>query len=454
MHLVIVTPEYPPHAGGGILKFYRVLAPRYAAAGHRVTVLVANPFHDRVADYEHNGVVVRSVPRQTVRTCASRFPHLSAAPLLRQWLGAASAAAREAFDCSPDVIEATDFGVMFAPLLIREERPPVIVQMHGSLGQISIREPVLPRDELDLALARVVEASLLPVADEIQAYGRLNCEEWSRRLQADCAFIPPALDQSLSRVGHRASGAAGPALVVARVQPWKGPELLCEAVGRLGLSRDALSVEWVGRDTATAPGGGSLSAHLAARYPDVWGRSIHAVGPQAPDEVWAKQQAARFVIVPSAWDTFNLTVAEAMAAERVVVCSDGVGASFLIRDGANGFLFKAGDADSLAGVLRRVLDLSAAELGAIGEAAQSTVVRELDPDRIACERLGRMQALVSSTTRRIRPVSDWLAGFVDGSGDRRADSGFLHSVSIREITRHVVGRLHGRLLGRPPSANR
>ena len=43
VRVLIVTPEYPPHAGGGILKYYRALAPALARQGCQVTVLVAAP---------------------------------------------------------------------------------------------------------------------------------------------------------------------------------------------------------------------------------------------------------------------------------------------------------------------------------------------------------------------------------------------------------------------------
>ena len=115
------------------------------------------------------------------------------------------------------------------------------------------------------------------------------------------------------------------ALVVGRIQTWKGPALLCEALR--SLPETFPTVRWVGRDTATAPGGGSLSSHLASRYPDVWGRRIVAGGQRPFDEVQQAMASARVVIVPSSWDVFNLTAAEAMSAGRVVVCSSGAGAT-------------------------------------------------------------------------------------------------------------------------------
>ena len=68
--------------------------------------------------------------------------------------------------------------------------------------------------------------------------------------------------------------------------------------------------------------------------------------PQVPPEEVARlQRAARFnVITLDLRDVFNFTCVEAMASGRPVICSRGAGASGLIEDGVNGFVFESGDA--------------------------------------------------------------------------------------------------------------
>ncbi len=464
MHLVIATPEYPPHSGGGIATFYRTLTPEYVKAGHRVTILVANPFSPDFADYEHDGVVVKCVPLEAVARRSDRLSHLSAAPVLRRWLGAARALADSAERVMPDIVETTDFAVAFAPFACRPGSAPVIVQMHGSIGQISEHEPVRGRDELDARMARVIEASLLPACDALQAYSPLNAAEWRGRLHSEVTFVPPALPivaRPMTLAGGQGSTGPGSvrpstgpgrtatseaALVVARVQPWKGPELLCRAVERLGTKARGLKIAWVGRDTPTYTDGHSFSGYLGQRYPRIWGRVIEPAGPKPPAEVQALQATARFVIVPSDWDTFNFTAAESMAAGRVVLCSDGVGASFLIRDGVNGLLFKSGDADSLCAALERAMQLTANEAAAVGETARSTVAEQLDPARVARTRVEHACA-VAASGRKPSSVPAWLAEFVDTDGDRPADHEFLANVSIRDLSRHLARRLRDRMFG-------
>ena len=139
MHIAILTPEFPPHMGGGIQKYYAVLADALVAAGAMVTVLVATPF-SAYANYETpTGVRVRFVPLADVERHTARLTHLAPAPLLRRWIGASLAAADALAAITPavDAVEAVDFGLGYAALLCRTDRPPVLVRMHGSLGQIS-----------------------------------------------------------------------------------------------------------------------------------------------------------------------------------------------------------------------------------------------------------------------------------------------------------------------------
>src|SRR6476661_7367493 len=138
MRLLIVTPEFPPHAGGGIGRYYELLSAALAAGGVEVTVIVASPFsaHD---DYTTPlGVKVRFVRLDRVEAVAERLSHLAATPMLRRWMAAGRAAAefvREG-DNEFDAIETADFGLLFAPILALTDRPPVNITLHGSIGQI------------------------------------------------------------------------------------------------------------------------------------------------------------------------------------------------------------------------------------------------------------------------------------------------------------------------------
>ncbi|HYM70770.1 MAG TPA: glycosyltransferase family 4 protein [bacterium] len=66
--------------------------------------------------------------------------------------------------------------------------------------------------------------------------------------------------------------------------------------------------------------------------------------------------AADVLALPSGYEPWGLALNEGMCFGLPVVASDAVGAApDLVRDGENGFVYPAGDADALADALRRVL---------------------------------------------------------------------------------------------------
>jgi glycosyltransferase involved in cell wall biosynthesis len=440
VRLTIITPEYPPHANGGIARFYGTLAPALVRAGCEVDVIVANPFSNAFPAYEHEGARVQFVAPEVINRRANDFSQFSAAPTFRRWLAAGQVAADLAADRAPDGIETTDFGLPFVPLVTSPATAPVIVHFHGSLGQISTHEPRRADIEMDLALARLTEATLLPLADGLQAAASGDAREWGQRLSRTIQVRRPPVE-----AGEAGSLPGSDALVVARIQSWKGPEILCQAMRRLGAMP---VVRWIGRDTDSAPGGGSLDAYLRQQYPDVWGVKILPIGSRPFAEVSALQREAAFVIVPSVWDAFNYSATEAMGAARVVVCSDGAGACDLIRDGVNGFRYPANDVGALAAAMGRAFSLDRAARAEIGHQARQTVLTELDPDAIASARIESFRTLCR-TPVDVRPSpADWIQDFYREHRSDRVSTAFLDQIGLRELSTYVGRRTADRLLKR------
>lgn len=438
MRILMVTPEYPPHAGGGILKYYATLARALNAAGADVRVLVATPF-SAFEDYDDRGVRVSFVPLADVQRHADHLTHLAAAPTYRRWLAAGLAASdwirREGDDV--DIIEVTDFGLLFAPLVCRSDRPPVVVAFHGSVGQIAEHEPVTAAQELDGALARLTEAVLLPHAESLYANSPANARAWASQLDCAVDCLPPPL----AIPGHRRAAVTDPAaLAVGRIQAWKGPEFLCRALQAVGdrLPGD-LTVQWVGRDTTSAPDQQSMNDWLARHYPAMWNRRVQPVGPRPGEEVARLQSAARFVVVPSTWDVFNYTLVESMAAGNVVVASAGAGSSYLVEHGVNGFCVEADQPEAFGDALLTAHALSAAARAAMGDAARATVAQALDP-AAAAERSLRLFTQTIDAGRKAPPAR-WIREFLQPSADRTVTTDHLEQVAIRELAAHLTSRL-------------
>jgi glycosyltransferase involved in cell wall biosynthesis len=427
MRLLFVLPEFGPQALGGIATFYQHLVPALQARGHTVDVVVTDP-HCRSAG---DGVRVLA-PRKSHSTV---WNHLTPAPHLRNALEIAYSAWELADGgMGYDVVETTDYGMLFVPWVGSTHGPPVIVQLHGSNGQIAHHDQ-LEGQELYGILCQLYESSILGRADGLQSYGPRNAADWSNLLRRPVEHIWPAWRPSDTPPTGSLPEAAKPyGLVVGRIQCWKGAEVLCRAMRRL--STDGLRCLWAGAPKPFRRSEISFADYLTQTYPDVWGSRIVPIGPQ-PRGVIARLQAnARFVAVPSTWDVFNLSAVEGMAAGRPVICSEGAGAASLIQHGENGYRFQVEDDAALADCIAQVWD---AELIAetVGLAGQDTVYEALNPDTVVAERIAHYER-VASLTRG--PADPWTASGFAGPASTSDPYAFLDSLPLRSLARYGLRR--------------
>jgi glycosyltransferase involved in cell wall biosynthesis len=440
VRLLILAPEFGV-SGGGIATFYRHLAPALRDLGVEVRVIEGSAMHAGPrAPRELDGVSVETLEYDRLRMWWDRFPALVAVPGLRRHLAAAWAMWEQSeFGAGTDVIEATDWGLLFVPL-VAEARTPIVVQGHGSVGQIAVHDP-LEGEETQNALERLIESGVLSSWAPFQTYSRANAEFWRAETGAGVQMIRPAL--AVRRlVSTSAPSARG--LVVGRIQRWKGPDTLCAALRLLG--DRAPAVDWVGRDTAFGRQGITTGQDLAKEFPDVWGKGVMPRASVPPEEVQRAQAGALFNLVPSTWDVFNFTAAEAMASGRPTIVSTGAGASELVVDGENGFLFAAGDAQGLAGVIERLLAAPPARLAEMGAAGRETVRRELDPSVVAAARVSAYRSAIEAfNASPPPPITGWLGEICRPDAAGPADGAFLDQVPARTIAAHLVRRVRTRV---------
>ncbi len=449
MRILFVLPEFPPQYGGGIATYYEALIPALSAAGHDVDVLVGSAFTNDHPARTEEGYTVEFLNTNRREDAIEEFTAYEAVPPLRRTLGAAWALFHQANQgAGYDLVETTDFGLLFLPWVASEKSPPVLVQLHASNGQVDAREPK-EGHALQGHLMRMLEVRGLAGADALQSNGRSNARRWSQRLNRDVTYCPPPLPSQPSAAPEEASTATiAPGFVAGRIQYWKGPTVLCEAQSSLG--SDAPRIDWAGRDTAYRAVGESMSSYLADAYPEVWGQSVCPIGEVRPGEVARRQYAAEFVVVPSIWDVFNYTAAEAMRAGSVVICSEGAGAADLIEHGTNGFKVPEEEPEALAEAIRRVTALPSANRKTIGEKGRRTVERELAPKRIARRRLRTYENL-DSRNNKSDTDRTWLAEAVRPGGKFEVQPerplAFLDQHAISNIGRYLIRRVRNQLFG-------
>ncbi|MBE9005328.1 glycosyltransferase [Fortiea sp. LEGE XX443] len=434
MKLLFIIPEYPPCSGGGIATFYCSLLAELSLQGHQVHVIVGSAFSPALTDYQINGLIVEFLKPQAINANLAKFDRYHAIPEFQRHLAAAWTAWEQVNGGQGyDLVETTDWGMLFAPWIVSKNSPPTVVQLHASIGQIDFHDPQLD-SQLQGSLVRLLESSLLSIADELQTYSHANVKAWKQLICRDVTYVPPAIPyKPMTKPLEKSANG----LVVGRIQHWKGPTILCEALKLLG--GKAPTIDWIGRDTVYRDSKTSMSAYLTQTYPDIWGKKIQPLGTFSPEKTCQLQSMANFMLVPSIWDVFNYTCVEGMAQGQLVLCSQGAGAADLITDGVNGLTFTKGEPQNLADRLDTLLSWSIAEREEIGKAAQETVKATLEPNAIAQQRLEIYEKLINKGKFSIRPNS-WLVDAVSPKKPLEKPLSFLDHLPLRELSNYLVKR--------------
>ena len=446
MKLLFVLPEYLPQTGGGIITHYAALLPALVAAGHEVRVLQGSAMVSTpgggVATID--GIETETLDAHLVGKYLPAFARYQVAPKLQRTLAAAWALWEQARrHADVDVVEATDWGLLFVPWVLRPG-PPVAVGLHGSMGQIARHDP-LDGEQLADTLIQLIEVLGLSAAAGVQSSSSANVRAWEELLGRPVRLVRPVFPrQAPSPQGGQRTERG---LVVGRVQYWKGPQVLCEALRLLG--DRAPGIDWIGRDVPIHQQGGSTARHLAQTWPDIWGHRIHHLPGEPPARIHDRQRTAGFVVVPSLWDVFNFTCVESMAAAAPVICSAGAGASDLIEPGVSGFVAATDDAPSLADQVDRLLSLSPPARKALGEAGAETIGRALAPETVLPVRLDFYRSLIGRS-EAARGPNEWFAAACTPDPKACSIDAALDELPLRQLLRHALGRLRGRLGLAPP----
>ena len=438
MRVLIVTPEFPPDHGGGIITFYRDLTPALVQLGCEVHVLKGSAYVNGQPDYEHDGIKISVLQTERFADWIDRFGHFSMFPDLQRHLAAAFAMHEQAAEGEGfDAVEVTDWGLLFSPWVI-SSKSPVLVQLHGSCGQIAHHEPVAGR-EVEGAFELLLERAGLAAASVLCSYSKANVGWWESLLGRDVSYLPPPLDLKLQDSAVPRSGW----VTFGRIQHWKGPQIACAAWQRLG--QDAPPLDWHGRDTTHGASGLATSAWLAKSYAQVWEKTISPCPQLPPAEVSAMMRRSKAVVIPSEWDVFNVVTAEAMACGCVVVVSTGAGAADLIEHERNGFVFPAGDDQALADIVRTVEAMSDEERELMGRAAARTVFEQLDPVVVARQKMDLYQNISASASNAPLWLRDMLL-----PAQSPASASFLDSLPLRGLATYVRDRALRKVTGRKP----
>ena len=335
MHIGFVTTESPygDRNSCGIAAYLRALIPALVDAGHRVTVF-ANSKERRTFTTD-SGVLVHHFRLPSTHWYVSKIPGLrglATLPLRQlEWSAAFHRrVARVAQHDKIDVIECSESGALFLSRLA-----PLVIRLHGS--EFSFRKhSALPLD-LSVRWNDALEALSSKRATAITAPSQFQATEIIERRgwPADRVRVipnpisPALLDAAL--LSERNENSEAIVLYTGRLAPVKGIETLLSAARIVHARNPAISFVLAGPwQMPKPPDAYGLQQNRKSEHGVTW------VGPQEQSELIDWYQRAALFVMPSHYESFGISVLEAMAFGLPVVCTNAGALRELVQDGVTG----------------------------------------------------------------------------------------------------------------------
>ncbi len=394
MRVLFVTASYPPDSVGGVELHVAGLARRLIEAGHEPCVF-ARAGRPGVAHLATVDELVDDVP---VTRLGNTFEDATRLELIYDHPAIADAFARHLARVRPDVVHIHHLTCLSTAIVgrCRQAGVPVLMTLHDfwmgcPRGQRitaaldvcptirldkcvpCLRElwphllggqdlPAGERDARDRAALETYHAAMRHVLGELDAL--VTPSAFMKRMYVDYGVPAEAItvvENGLDRRPWRgrrpaAPPAGGPVRVgfIGSVLPSKGVHLLLEAAVRLG-DPGALRVDVWG-EVLPFHNDRSYGARLAALRAG-HESSIALHGAYRNEQLPEILGRLDILVVPSIWyEAFGLTIREAFLAGVPVITANHGAMAEAVEDGVTGLLFEAGDAASLAAVLRRLVD--------------------------------------------------------------------------------------------------
>jgi glycosyltransferase involved in cell wall biosynthesis len=420
MRIALLSHQWPGIRMGGIGTAVRQCAAALAGAGHDVHVFTLG------IPQELRKLTPAGVHLHEVADLAARLGDGTLSPPLAATMNAGGegvyrlavgwllcAAVLEAHREQPfDVVEGPEVEALGLPLMFNGEfDAPVVTGLHccSAIAHAANDAEAAEGRELIVAL----EFAAIHLADGVCAPTRAVVTETQR-------FV--AMREAVSIVPHAYSCPArsfapppadGPMLFLGRIERLKGVERIAEALN-LFLPRHPKAVfRFIGPDTASGPGGGSMRDHVRKLLlPEISGR-VEFTGEIAHGQIERELRACSFCIQPSIAENFSMTCCEAMAAGRTVIVGSGTGSVEVVGDA--GLAIDPRSSNDLAAAMER-LWMDRALLVELSRRAYDRIRAEFSPGRMAEQRVAFYEGVIArfqrDRTQRLRTLSAGIAGAI------------------------------------------
>jgi hypothetical protein len=205
----------------------------------------------------------------------------------------------------------------------------------------------------------------------------------------------------------------GPMLFVGRIERLKGVDRIAEALNIFLPRHDTARFRFVGPDTASGPGGGSMGEHVRKLLSPEIAKRVEFLGELSHEHVDREFQACSFCVQPSIAENFSMTCCEAMAAGRTVIVGEGTGSVEVL--GETGVAVDPRSSAKLAAAMER-LWTDRAMLVKLSQQANERIRTEFSPARIAERRIAFYQEAIArfdgKRAERLRTLPAEIAGAI------------------------------------------
>jgi len=384
------------------------MIPALVDAGHRVSVF-ANSNENKNFYAEEGRVPVYHFQLPSTHWYAAKVPGLRRlAPLpLRQleWSVAFyRQVARIAAHEKIDVLESTESGALFLSRIA-----PLVIRLHGS--EFAFRKHSGVPLNLSVKCNDFLEGYSCMRAVGITAPSQFQADEIinHRGWPADrVRVIPNPISATMLRAGlqfERNGGSEAIVLYTGRLAPVKGIETLLGAAKLVHDRNPSISFVLAGPwQMPQSPEMYGLKLNQTS------GNGVQWVGPREQSELIDWYKRAALFVMPSYYETFGISVVEAMAFGLPVVASDSGGLREVIGNNGSCSLVPKRDPKALADAIMRLI--SATKTGREQVVTARAVLNKFHPQRIAAETLELYQAMQAPIHPTVRERIS-LYGFDD-----------------------------------------
>jgi glycosyltransferase involved in cell wall biosynthesis len=400
MHICFFSAEHHSEVGGGGAESYvNTMAQALTGIGHQVSVIAFGKHNEQ--RFDERVRVIKSSARNWHWYLYRGLPlGKSFAQPVREieWSQCAWSALEKLNKANPvDVVETGEMIVL--QQLVPGKKPPMVVRGHGN--RLAIKRFTRSHVGLGDLFGRKLELMGVRRAAAITAVSAFQAKELAQDLSLPEKSIhvipnpvsPILLQRALGQT--RVEPAKPVVLYTGRIEMNKGSLELLRSVDRVA-SRFP-DVEYV----IAGARHNSIDDQMLNSALGVNGTHKHVrmLGHVPWQQLADLYRRASVFVMPSFYETFGISVIEAMAFGLPVVATKTGGLPEVVEDGITGILVPTGDAEALADALIRLLrdpDLRQR----MGQAGQERVRAEFTIDRIVSQTLAVYESVAFQNRER------------------------------------------------------